>query len=268
MGNEGFWSRTRRIALEVVTTGGTRKFDVLRQEAQEADERLRAACREYEQLEVRMKFLAVSRGAANQLAHLRLVEVTEVVQKFGNARAVQVLTLSDQSCPAIAKMQKTIVDFNVAVELITGSGAGIATTAGAWAAVSGLGVASTGTAISGLSGAAATHATLAWFGGGSLVTGGGGMALGSCVIGGLVMVPMIGVAAWLTHRSADKKRAEIQPKIELTKSETARLDQIVRVMSAECHRIESLTLRTNELAGALKKTLQELQGNVQSKLPE
>ena len=133
--------------------------------------------------EVRMKFLAVSRGAANQLAHLRLVEVTEVVQKFGNARAVQVLTLSDQSCPAIAKMQKTIVDFNVAVELITGSGAGIATTAGAWAAVSGLGVASTGTAISGLSGAAATHATLAWFGGGSLVTGGGGMALGSCVIG-------------------------------------------------------------------------------------
>ena len=79
------------------------------------------------------------------------------------------------------------------------------------------------------------------------------------------MVPMIGVAAWLTHRSADKKRAEIQPKIELTKSETARLDQIVRVMSAE---IESLTLRTNELAGALKKTLQELQGNVQSKLPE
>jgi K+/H+ antiporter YhaU regulatory subunit KhtT len=78
------------------------------------------------------------------------------------------------------------------------------------------------------------------------------------------MVPMIGVAAWLTHRSADKKRAEIQPKIELTKSETARLDQIVRVMSAECHRIESLTLRTNELAGALKKTLQELQGNVQS----
>ena len=114
MGNEGFWSRTRRIALEVVTTGGTRKFDVLRQEAQEADERLRAACREYEQLEVRMKFLAVSRGAANQLAHLRLVEVTEVVQKFGNARAVQVLTLSDQSCPAIAKMQKTIVDFNVA----------------------------------------------------------------------------------------------------------------------------------------------------------
>jgi hypothetical protein len=79
------------------------------------------------------------------------------------------------------------------------------------------------------------------------------------------MVPMIGVAAWLTHRSADKKRAEIQPKIELTKSETARLDQIVRVMSAECHNLpSSLVLRVSDSILALKKTLQELQGNVQS----
>lgn len=41
------------------------------------------------------------------------------------------------------------------------------------------GVASTGTAISTLSGAAATNAALAWIGGGALATGGGGMAAGS-----------------------------------------------------------------------------------------
>lgn len=40
------------------------------------------------------------------------------------------------------------------------------------------GVASTGTAISTLSGAAATNAALAWLGGGTLAAGGGGMALG------------------------------------------------------------------------------------------
>ena len=40
------------------------------------------------------------------------------------------------------------------------------------------GHAGTGTAISGLSGAAANSAALAWLGGGSLATGGGGMALG------------------------------------------------------------------------------------------
>lgn len=43
--------------------------------------------------------------------------------------------------------------------------------------------ASTGTAISSLSGAAATNATLAWLGGGSLAAGGGGMAAGSVVLG-------------------------------------------------------------------------------------
>lgn len=44
------------------------------------------------------------------------------------------------------------------------------------------GVASTGTAISALSGAAATNAALAWLGGGALAVGGGGMAAGSAFL--------------------------------------------------------------------------------------
>ena len=45
--------------------------------------------------------------------------------------------------------------------------------------------ASTGTSIASLSGAAATNATLAFFGGGSLAAGGLGMAGGTAVLGGL-----------------------------------------------------------------------------------
>jgi hypothetical protein len=45
------------------------------------------------------------------------------------------------------------------------------------------GTASTGTAISSLSGAAATNAALAWFGGGAISAGGGGMAAGATVLG-------------------------------------------------------------------------------------
>lgn len=45
------------------------------------------------------------------------------------------------------------------------------------------GVASTGTAISALSGAAATNAALAWLGGGALAAGGGGMAAGQMLLG-------------------------------------------------------------------------------------
>lgn len=51
--------------------------------------------------------------------------------------------------------------------------------------------ASTGTAISALGGAAATNATLAWFGGGSLAAGGLGMAGGTMVLGGLVAAPAL-----------------------------------------------------------------------------
>ena len=44
------------------------------------------------------------------------------------------------------------------------------------------GTAATGTAISALSGAAATNAALAWLGGGAIAAGGGGMAAGSAVL--------------------------------------------------------------------------------------
>lgn len=49
--------------------------------------------------------------------------------------------------------------------------------------------ASTGTAISGLSGAAATNATLAWLGGGTIAAGGGGMALGAIMLTGIAAAP-------------------------------------------------------------------------------
>ena len=49
------------------------------------------------------------------------------------------------------------------------------------------GFASTGTAIASLSGAAATNATLAALGGGAVAAGGGGMALGTAVLGGATL---------------------------------------------------------------------------------
>ena len=59
--------------------------------------------------------------------------------------------------------------------------ASMAPTAAMWAATT-FGVASTGTAISALSGAAATNAALAWLGGGALAAGGGGAAAGSALL--------------------------------------------------------------------------------------
>lgn len=60
---------------------------------------------------------------------------------------------------------------------------GTAAAAGTTAAVMALGTASTGTAIATLSGAAATNAALAAIGGGALAAGGGGIALGTTILG-------------------------------------------------------------------------------------
>ena len=85
-----------------------------------------------------------------------------------------------------------------------GALAGVASYGGAMMFAS----ASTGTAIATLSGAAATNATLAWFGGGSLAAGGFGMAGGSLVLGGIVAGPALAVAGFIMAAKAEENVAE------------------------------------------------------------
>ena len=56
-----------------------------------------------------------------------------------------------------------------------------------------MGTASTGTAIAGLSGIAATNATLAALGGGALAAGGAGIAGGMALLAGIVALPVVGL---------------------------------------------------------------------------
>lgn len=72
------------------------------------------------------------------------------------------------------------------MQLGIGVSAGTAARAGVFALVGALGTASTGAPIAGLSGAAATNATMAAIGGGAVAAGGGGVALGGLVLGGVV----------------------------------------------------------------------------------
>jgi hypothetical protein len=81
-------------------------------------------------------------------------------------------------------------DLEAARKSAAGAGAGFAAgvavasmapTAAMWAAAT-FGTASTGTAISTLSGAAASQAALAWLGGGALTAGGGGAAAGGALL--------------------------------------------------------------------------------------
>lgn len=97
---------------------------------------------------------------------------------------------------------------------ITGAGVGAGTAAGVFAAVSAAATASTGTAIASLSGAAASSATLAWLGGGSLAAGGMGVAGGTAVLTGIVALPALlavgGVLVWKGRRLRREAAAEAE----------------------------------------------------------
>ena len=77
---------------------------------------------------------------------------------------------------------------------VIAAGAGGAVAGGALSGVAAFGVASTGTAIASLSGAAATNATFAAIGGGSLASGGLGIAGGTAILGGMVAAPALAIA--------------------------------------------------------------------------
>lgn len=86
-----------------------------------------------------------------------------------------------------------------------GAIAGALTAYGAYGGTMLFASASTGTAISALSGAAATNATLAWLGGGSLAAGGLGIAGGTAALTGLVAGPALLIAGWYMGSKAEEK---------------------------------------------------------------
>lgn len=100
--------------------------------------------------------------------------------------------IDQNSFPNLEK-EVTLLVTSFAGGTVGGAIAGGAVAFGAYGAAGAFAAASTGTAIASLSGAAATNATLAFFGSGSLAAGGLGIAGGTMVLGGLVAGPALAV---------------------------------------------------------------------------
>lgn len=120
------------------------------------------------------------------------------------------------------------------------AGAGVAGAAAGFAVYGGvmaLGAASTGTAISSLAGVAATNATLAAIGGGSLATGGLGMAGGTAILGAAVAGPVLAIAGWAydSHgeealknaRKADREVDNAVAKLEKAQQQLSKTEDYV-----------------------------------------
>jgi hypothetical protein len=105
-----------------------------------------------------------------------------------------------------------------------GALAGMATYSAMMAAAAAWGTASTGTAISTLSGAAAYNASLAMYGGGAVAAGGGGMTVGAAVVGGVVtvaaVVVTVAVMSGFEAYDAAQERKRIGDTIEVLRTHT------------------------------------------------
>ena len=132
-----------------------------------------------------------------KLNHVELVESKGLNELYK-------LVLDQKSFIELKKLQSMAT--SMASGVTSGTLAGALTAFGAYGAASALATASTGTAIASLSGAAATNATLAFFGGGSLAAGGLGISGGMLVLGGLVTGPALAVIGTVVGAKASVNR--------------------------------------------------------------
>lgn len=113
-----------------------------------------------------------------------------------------------------------------------GTAGGIAAAGATTTAIMAFGTASTGTAISTLSGAALTNATLAALGGGAIAAGGGGMALGTMVLGGATLGAGLLVGGIIFNVVGSKLSEEAEEAYRQAKKTEEEVNEIVKYLDA------------------------------------
>ena len=131
---------------------------------------------------------------------------------------------------------------------------------GAYGAAGALATASTGTAIASLSGAAATNATLAFFGGGSLAAGDLGMAGGTAVLGGLVAGPALAIGGAFMAFKAEKSLNDAKSNMEQAVKFAQEGNDICKALE----KIQSRSTQILNLLERLDKTMKNLVRDVKS----
>ncbi|MFE9357461.1 helix-turn-helix domain-containing protein [Streptomyces olivaceoviridis] len=125
-----------------------------------------------------------------------------------------------------------------------GAAAGGAAAYGAFTAAALFGTASTGAAISTLSGVAATNATLALLGGGTLAAGGAGMAGGILLLTGMVAAPAAALAAAgfyvLRQRRTKKEEERLRTEVEVAEAALDQSQQGFDTMTDVLHRATAI----------------------------
>lgn len=201
------------IIKNIITLGAAGRIEKAIELYEETCQQYEARYQEMEQIREHTKtdLEAVMQQKIKALQSLKKISIiTKNIRE--KPRELSEEGIQQEDLANLARVEQTITMGEIAASSVKGVASGIATATGAWALVGHIGVASTGTMIGSLTGAAATNATLAWFGGGALAAGGGGMALGTVALGGIFAVPALLVSGIFSHLGANKKIKEIKEK--------------------------------------------------------
>ena len=157
----------------------------------------------------------------NEFSYFKNIQMDEQLNlntalKYGGDEAPEHQLINMQSAALTAK---EIVKIG-AVSIGAGAVVAVAVYGGAVM----FGKASTGVAISALSGAAAKNATLAWFGGGAIKAGGLGMAGGKLLLGGVAVAPVLAVAGFVMEAKSKEKLANAKMVYAEAKESAEKID--------------------------------------------
>jgi hypothetical protein len=192
--------------------------------------------------------------------------IEDFLTTFGRLKNVELLNtpeldklkMQDFSTNTLTRLRG---DYQALKDAGLGLGAGISGGAalafGAYNGTMMLATASTGTAISTLTGAAATNATLAWLGGGSIAAGGGGMALGTMVLGGIVAGPALAIFGHIMGNKGKEALNAARSNLEQAKTIQKEASLVVTSLDA----IEQVVVLANT---TFTKVSRELRRSVQS----
>lgn len=178
--------------------------------------------------------------------------IREFVALFARIKNVELSDIKLEIAPEFARSFEVDVrdiDFSAVDGLKTlaaGGAAGAAAGFTAFAAVGTFATASTGAAIGGLSGAAATNATLAWLGGGAIASGGGGMAAGMVVLGGIVAVPVLAIGGLVIHHKGRQA-------LTLAKEDAIKADVMVQEIETARTVAHGIRLRTAQITSLVEQ---------------
>ncbi|MEZ9776864.1 hypothetical protein [Vibrio sp. 10N.261.54.A5] len=257
-GTKSFFKNASRALGALTSLGGSYVLALQKQHYSDLYEALYTpALYELEQLQEQTNEILNSIGTLIDRYSFTMKKVEKVLKtnSTGQFKATQ------QTFSPLTQVQKFNTKYHSILTNGFGGLVGGSTAVGAWGIVSIIGSASTGTAISSLSGIAATNATLAWFGGGSLAAGGAGMAGGFWVLGGIVAAPLVYFSTKSSYKKADDVKTEKQKllkeldRFNILKPEASQHLSEIRLKHTDVHNV------VNKFVPKLEQALSEFKSN-------